>query len=56
MKIGRAVFKENTPKKILTPQIQTLISNDSFWAIGNIQCNLIDHKRYQKQSWVVIFG
>lgn len=56
MKIGRAVFKEDTPKKILTPEVQSLISNDSFWAVGKFICKLKDHKRYQKQSWVTIFA
>ncbi len=35
MKIGKAIFKEGTSKRAITSEIEALISNDNFWAIGN---------------------
>jgi hypothetical protein len=55
MKIGKAVFKDGATKRAITPEIQSLISNDNFWAIGTYNTNK-DHKKYQKQNWNIIFN
>ncbi len=36
MKLGNVIFKKDATKKTITPQIQNLINNTSFWAIGKI--------------------
>jgi hypothetical protein len=37
MIIGKAIFKKDCPKKLINPEIETLMKNDNFWAIGTLE-------------------